>query len=222
MENRQPDILLSAATELGISLSDEDLNLFNIYYEELLKWNEKINLVSVKSPQDIWIKHFIDSLTALPCIAAPEGKLLDIGSGAGFPGIPLKIILKSLNVYLLDSSRKRASFLKHVCRCLKLDGIHVVNSRVEELVKNHHYLNTFDGVISRAAFKLPELLSMSAPFLTGGGTLIAMKGKDIAHELTESREAAKTSGMIFSGLHDLKLPVTKDNRKIVIYKRDLS
>jgi 16S rRNA (guanine527-N7)-methyltransferase len=221
MKERETDILASAAATLGVMLTETARKLFGIYYEELTMWNERINLVSIKSPQDIWIKHFIDSLTVIPYLTEPECKLLDIGSGAGFPGIPLKIAVPSLTVYLLEASRKRVSFLKHICRLLKLEGIHVIHKRVEEAALEDAYIGTFDMVISRASFKLPELLHISAPFLKREGTLFAMKGKDITREMEDSVEAAKVTNMIFYTSNDLNLPQTNDNRKIIIYKKYL-
>jgi 16S rRNA (guanine527-N7)-methyltransferase len=221
MSEVRPDIFSSAAASIGVVIGEKERSLFQIYYEELLLWNERINLVSIKSPVDIWIKHFIDSLTALPFITVPTGRLLDIGSGAGFPGIPLKIAMNSLEIFLLEASRKRVSFQKHICRRLHLEGIHVMHKRLEELMKDDAYLHTFDMVISRASFKLPQLVTISSPLLTKNGVLIAMKGKEITDELEASLEAAKSADMIFCDSHDLTLPTTNDNRKIIIYKRNL-
>lgn len=221
MELKEPDIFTRAAAELGIAIGEKERNLFNIYCNELLIWNKKINLVSIKKAEDIWIKHFIDSLTALPYIKATAGRLIDIGSGAGFPGIPLKLAMNTLEVFLLEASRKRASFLKHICRQFKLEGINIIHKRVEDLITIGSCLNTFDVVISRASFKLPELIKISASLLTGDGRVIAMKGPDITDELKESAKVSATVGMVFYESHDLKLPITNDKRKIVIYKRDL-
>ena len=119
MEERVSQILSEAANALGMALGKGELSLFAAYYAELLAWNNKINLVSAKSERDIIIKHFIDSLTLLPYIKHETCRVLDIGSGAGFPGIPLKIAVNSLKVFLLESSRKKTSFLKHVIRSLR-------------------------------------------------------------------------------------------------------
>jgi len=221
MNAQEACILHSSAETLGLTLDDAAGKLFAIYYEELMTWNARINLVSIKSPQDIWIKHFIDSLTVVPYLTAPAGKLLDIGSGAGFPGIPLKIAVPSLEVSLLEPLRKRVSFLKHVCRRLSLKGIDVIHNRAELSAKEDAYRKVFKTVISRASFKLPELITLSSPFLMDCGILIAMKGNDIADELADAVDAAKTAGLIFCKCHDLMLPKTGDSRKIVIYKRDL-
>jgi 16S rRNA (guanine527-N7)-methyltransferase len=221
MEEKGTDMLSSAAATLGITLGEKQQELFTIYCEELLLWNERINLVSIKSPADIWIKHFIDSLTAVPYITTPTGRLLDIGSGAGFPGIPLKISLNSLDVFLLEASRKRVSFLKHLCRRLRLDGVDIIHERVEDLIREDRYLASFDTVISRASFKLPELLTCGAPFLTENGRLIVLKGPDIIDELRDAAAVEKSCDLVQGGVYDLELPRTGDRRKIVIYNKYL-
>ncbi|MBN1380564.1 MAG: 16S rRNA (guanine(527)-N(7))-methyltransferase RsmG [Deltaproteobacteria bacterium] len=221
MERKVLDKYIQAAAEIGITIGEKERNLFNLYCEELLVWNEKMNLVSVKTRDDIWMKHFIDSLTLLPLIKTPAGRLLDIGSGAGFPGIPIKIAMNTLEVFLLEASRKRVSFLKHLRRRLRLEGLHIIHKRVEDFVTDESHLHTFDIVVSRASLKLPELIRISSFFLVGNGRVIAMKGPEITKELKESAEAATAVGMVFHGSHDLKLPIMSANRKIVIYKRVL-
>ena len=129
MEQRVSQKLSEAANVLGIALGDRETSLFAAYYGELLAWNNKINLISAKSERDIIIKHFIDSLTLLPYIKDETCRVLDIGSGAGFPGIPLKIAVSSLKVFLLESSRKKTSFLKHVIRSLDLTDAVVIHNR---------------------------------------------------------------------------------------------
>ena len=153
-------------------------------YEELLVWNNKFNLFSTKSDRDIIIKHFIDSLTLLPYIKYETSRVLDIGSGAGFPGIPLKIALNSLKVFLLESSRKKSSFLKHVIRSLRLTDAAVINNRTEFLMEDDTYRDYFQVVTSRATVKLPEFLQLGAFFLAPEGLLIAMKGKISDQEQT--------------------------------------
>jgi 16S rRNA (guanine527-N7)-methyltransferase len=154
MEKKLSQILSEAANAMGIALGKGEHSLFAAYYGELLAWNRKINLVSVKSDRDIIIKHFIDSLTLLPYIRHNTCRVLDIGSGAGFPGIPLKIAVNSLKVFLLESSRKKSSFLKHVIRSLDLTDTVVIHNRAE-LLMDEAYRGFFQIVTSRATFKLP-------------------------------------------------------------------
>ena len=219
MEQDKSKIFSNAANALGITLGARELSQFATYYNELLNWNEKINLVSVKSELDIPIKHFIDSLTLLPFIKNKTGRLLDIGSGAGFPGIPLKIILNSLKVSLLESSRKKTSFLKHIIRNLKLTDISVIHNRAESLMEHETHRGCFDVVASRATFKLPDFLQMGAFFLSGSGTLIAMKGKKSAEELTEAAGISQNLGLKYISSHEITLPITGDFRRIIIYEK---
>ena len=219
MEKTLSKILSEAAGAMGIALGERELSLFATYYRELLAWNSKINLLSVKSDQDIVIKHFIDSLTLLPYIRDETCRVLDIGSGAGFPGIPLKIALNSVKVSLLESSRKKSSFLKHVIRSLGLTDAVVINSRAECLMEDETYSGYFQIVASRATAKLPVFLRMGAFFLAPNGFLIAMKGKKSDQEQTEAAGISHSLGLKYIGSHDLTLPMTGDFRRIIIYKK---
>jgi 16S rRNA (guanine527-N7)-methyltransferase len=218
MEKKLSQILSEAANAMGIALGKGELSLFAAYYGELLAWNSKINLVSVKSDRDIIIKHFIDSLTLLPYIRHNTCRVLDIGSGAGFPGIPLKIAVNSLKVFLLESSRKKSSFLKHVIRSLDLTDTVVIHNRAE-LLMDEAYRGFFQIVTSRATFKLPQFLRMGAFFLAPRGSLIAMKGNKSDQELTEADEMSYNLGLKYIGSHDLTLPITGDFRRIIIYEK---
>jgi 16S rRNA (guanine527-N7)-methyltransferase len=219
MEKKFSQILSEAANALGIALGERELSLFAAYYGELLAWNSKINLISVKSDRDIIIKHFIDSLTLLPYINDNACRILDIGSGAGFPGIPLKIAVSSLKVFLLESSRKKSSFLKHVTRSLGLTDAVVVHNRAQFLMEDETYSGYFQIVTSRATTKLPEFLRMGAFFLAADGFLIAMKGKKSDQELTEAAGMSYGLGLKYIGSHDLRLPITGDFRRLIIYKK---
>jgi 16S rRNA (guanine527-N7)-methyltransferase len=212
-------ILLKAAVAMDISLKEKELGLFETYYKELLIWNKKINLVSVKSELDIPIKHFIDSLTVLPHINNKTAKILDIGSGAGFPGIPLKIAMNSLKVFLLDSSRKKTSFLKHIIRSLSITDTTVIHNRAETLMEDETYRGFFEVVTSRATLKLPQLLQIGAFFLSQSGTLIAMKGEKSDKELSEAVDMSHNLGLHYIASHDITLPITGDFRRIIIFKK---
>ena len=217
--SRMRDILFTTVSSLGISLSEKALSLFETYQRELLTWNKKINLVSVKSDLDIPIRHFLDSLTLAPFIQDQRSQVLDIGSGAGFPGIPLKIAIPSLKVFLLESSRKKASFLKHIIRTLHLTDITVIHNRAEHLMEDEAYRGTFTLVTSRATLKLPQLFRMGAYFLAPKGILIAMKSKRAEEELREGANISQNMGFNYSARHDITLPGTGDFRTIIIYEK---
>lgn len=213
------DILFKAAFALDMSLSEKELISFETYYRELLKWNKMINLVSVKSALDIPIKHFLDSLTLVPFIQDTQGPVLDIGAGAGFPGIPLKIVIHSLKISLLESSRKKSSFLKHIIRSLHLTDITVIHNRAEYLMEDETYRGHFAVVTSRATLKLPQFFRMGAYFLAPKGILIAMKSKRAEEELTEGANISQNLGFSYIAHHDITLPMTGDFRTIIMYEK---
>ena len=219
MEKNLEKILSEAASAIGVALKNREQALFALYLRELLLWNRKMNLVSVTSDLDIPIKHFIDSLIPVPFLPSMEGKLLDIGSGAGFPGLPMKIAVPSLKVFLLEASRKKTSFLKHIIRTLQLNDTAVIHNRTEHLMSDDAYRDFFDIIISRATLKIPELLRMGAFFLKNDGFVIAMKGRNIANEWDDRQDISGLSGLTFLSCHDIPLPVTGDLRKIVIFKK---
>jgi 16S rRNA (guanine527-N7)-methyltransferase len=210
-------IFEESASDLHIDLDMRAITLFCSYYHELVIWNEKMNLVSVRTPQEIIIKHFVDSLTPLPYIACPAGSLLDIGSGGGFPGIPLKIALPALSVSLLEASRKKSSFLKHVIRRLSLPQAAVIHMRTESAMTDSTYHQHFDTVISRAAFKFPQLFVMSRFFLSPGGLLIAMKGPQSEGD---ENNVTRDSDLHRIACHDIHLPFKGGHRKIMLFQKD--
>ncbi len=219
MEESLRNILSDGASAIGIPLGAEAPSLFDAYQRELLVWNRRINLVSEKSSRQIVVRHFLDSLTAAPWIANPMGLLIDIGSGGGFPGIPLRIVLPGLQVWLVESSRKKTSFLSHIVRTLGLQGVSVIRERVEVLIGEKACAGCFDTAVSRAAFKLPELLKMASFFLKPGGRLIAMKGSDLQEEMEAADSVLKMTGMSQAACRDVSLPGMDLSRKIIVYDR---
>jgi 16S rRNA (guanine527-N7)-methyltransferase len=219
MQGNWPELLVEAASFMGVLLGERQLDLFNRYYQEIMSWNEKINLLSRSSAEDTLLKNFIDSLTAVRYLPKRESRVLDMGSGGGFPGMPLKIACPPLQVSLLDSSRKKTSFLKHIIRTLQLTEITVLHERAENLPGQESCRNGFDVVISKAAFKLPQFLTLGSCLLRPGGILMAMKSADIDDELAEARQAAAAAGVLLTASHALTLPVTGDRRQILIYTK---
>jgi len=217
MENTH-DILAGAAGKIGMTLTDHEIHLLMEYSRELLFWNEKMSLVSLKTPRDI-TKHLIDALTPACLIKDSHSRLLDIGTGAGLPGIPLKITMEPLRVTLLDASRKKTSFLKSVIRTLGLRGLSVVNSRAESLTLDKSYRGSFDIIISRAAFQISYFLTVGAPLLSDGGTLIAMKGKHVDDELAQGADAIRKTGLALTASHEIELPITGESRKLLCFTK---
>ena len=214
MERDFRSILIKAASEMGLSLTEAQIDLFEDYRETLLLWSGKMNLISLQSELDLPVRHFIDSLTLLPYLPAGPGTLLDIGSGAGFPAIPVKIFRNNLHVTLLEASRKKCSFLKEVIRRLGLREISVLNCRLEELLKKD-LKPSFDVIVSRATLKLPELLRGGLPLLKPGGVLAAMKGPGLEEEAAALESLNHTFFRIV-GSHPFSLPLTGDHRHILL------
>ena len=211
--------LLQNARQLGIELSEKQLVQFVAYKNELLQWNAKTNLISENSSCEIIPRHFLDSLSALQFIHKPTARIIDVGCGAGFPGIPLKIALPSLELYLLETNRKKVSFLKHVLRLLNLSDVVVFHDRTENILKTDLCKGKFDVLISRAAFKLSELLLQGEYFLNKGGKLIALKGPNVDEELAQcssDTDQYKISPFI---QYDINFPFLEGQRKIILGER---
>ena len=207
-------ILVLAAAEMGIDLPGDRLALLEAYREILLLWNSKMNLASLQSDLDLPVRHFIDSLTLLPHLPPGPGSLLDIGSGAGFPAIPIRIFRNDLHVTLLEASRKKCSFLKELSRRLGLQDVTVLNSRLEELLRQPRR-PAYDIITSRATLKLPELVEKGLPLLKKGGLLAAMKGPGLDEEIA-ALESIKTVDFRVVANVALSLPLTGDRRQLVL------
>ena len=227
-------LILKGAEELGISLEQGQIDRFVAHAVELAKWNRKINLTAIADPLEIAVKHFLDSIAPAGHIP-PDGTMLDVGSGGGFPGVPLKIIFPSLTVTLIDASRKKVNFLKHLIRTLKLEGIQALHVRAEDLPdvnskdlfgQGRLFENGFDVVICRALTSLDGFALMAFPLLNSGGSIIALKGKVGEAEVESVRRVVrKTSGKAGFGDRrfsvDVKryaLPYLGSERSVVIIK----
>ena len=188
-------ILSEVLAKEQINISPEQLAQFNRYYELLIEWNEKINLTAITEVQDVAVKHFLDSLLAAKMVENLAGKtLIDIGTGAGFPGVPLKIMEKDLKVTLFDSLQKRLKFLDILCAELKLTDIVTIHGRAEDGGQNKDLREKFDLASARAVARMPVLLEYALPFVKVGGYFLALKGPELDEELKESAKALKVLG----------------------------
>jgi len=176
MEAENKNLLVEGAKTFGIHLDEKTAEAFDLYLKELLKWNQKINLTAIRTEKGIVLKHFLDSLSVFPYLSNIP-TLLDIGSGAGFPGIPLKMVEPSLEVTLIDSVRKKVDFQRHIIRRLGLKGIEAIHSRVQDKEILKGLEGRFDIVMSRAFSDLQTFLVLSFPLLRKGGIVLAMKGR---------------------------------------------
>lgn len=179
-----------------------------------------MSLLSLKTPYDLPVKHFVDSLTVLPLLGNDsngEGPhLLDLGTGAGFPGIPLKLMNDSIRLTLVDASRKKTSFLKHALRVLELERATVINARIENIA---HEGDSYDYVVSRATFSLAELIAMAHPFLSPGGTLISMKGKPSDAEVLCAAEVLSRFDMQCIERRNITLPLVDSRRTLFLFRK---
>ncbi len=211
--------LSCGAEEIGIKLDHNQLDRFETYYRELITWNQKTNLTRITSSEDVQIKHFLDSLTvalALPRPITVGLSLLDVGSGAGFPGLPLKILFPEIHLVLLEATGKKAAFLEHIKSAFNLTETAVLALRAEEAAHLPPYRARFDAVVSRAVAELPTLLELTLPFCRLDGCVIAMKKGDIQAELKHSVRALELLGGKISEVKEVLLPGTADKRFLVV------
>ena len=212
------EILRKGAEQFGAALDDSQVGMFMRYRDLLKEWNEKFNLTAIEDDRDIVIKHFIDSLTILPYMKNQGISLIDVGTGAGFPGIPVKIAFPSINVTLADSLEKRVTFLNEVIRELGLEGITAVHARAEDLGQNGGFREKFDVSTARAVANLPVLLEYCLPLVKPGGVFIAMKGSS-TDELKESGKALQVLGGEFLHVDELTLPFSDIKRNNIMIKK---
>jgi len=212
------DLLLHGTRELNLNLTYEQTVQFEFYYRELIRWNKLMNLTSVTTYEQVQTKHFLDSLTAIPCIAhnAPsQCRLLDIGSGAGFPGIPIKLMKPNYSVSLIESVGKKVDFLNYIVATLKLNDINVYKGRAEELAHQKDLRESFNIVISRGVAKLQTLVELMLPYCLIGGTAIALKKGNVANEIDEASSAINTLGGLNKSIDKVDIENLKDDRLVV-------
>jgi 16S rRNA (guanine527-N7)-methyltransferase len=209
------DLLRQTSQEVGVSLTTSKLELFWLYLQELLEWNKTFNLTGIKDPADIIIKHFVDSLTPLPYLAR-SGRLLDIGSGAGFPGIPLKIGAPQLQVHIVDARRKKTSFLKHLIRTLELKGVTALHSRAEEMEQPEQ---PFQIIISRAFRRLEPLIKLVSPLMKPGNMLVAMLGPTANEEQSRFQALASVENLEIKQTVVLDLPQDRGGRTLLFLQK---
>lgn len=204
--------------KIDIMFNDKQLNKFYDYMKLLLEWNEKINLTAITDPEEVILKHFIDSLTINKYIEENKS-VVDVGTGAGFPGIPLKIYRPDIKVTLVDSLNKRINFLDEVISSLKLDNIYTVHSRIEDFGKNKKYREKFDYVTARAVANLSVLSEYLIPIAKIDGKCICMKGSNVEEELSNGKVAIGILGGKIEKVDEFYLPDSDICRNIIVINK---
>src|SRR5579864_8001833 len=189
------------------------------YRQELLDWNTRINLTAITDPEEVLFKHFLDSLSLLLAYDKPQCRLLDIGSGAGFPGLPLKIVRPQWQVTLLEATGKKVTFLRHMIEVLQFEGVEAVHGRAEELAHNGSFRASFDVVTARAVASLPMLLEYAAPFCRVGGQIILPKKGELAEELAQGKRASQMVGATLKDDVPVTLPGLEDGRRLLVWEQ---
>lgn len=213
--------LVEGAAALGLMLDAAQVERFARYRELLLDWNSRINLTAITDPEEVVTRHFLDSLTCAPLLSSSESlaarpHLLDVGAGAGFPGLPLAIALPSWDVTLLEATGKKVRFLEAVIGEIGLTNAHVLAGRAEEVAHQRAYRARFDAVTARAVASLPTLLEYCTPFARVGGTMIFPKKGDLSDETAVGQRAAALLGARLLDTVPVTLPALTDGRVLVV------
>jgi 16S rRNA (guanine527-N7)-methyltransferase len=201
---------------LGLTLTDRQREAFAWYLDELLRWNARQNLTAVVDPVGITIKHFLDSLTLVPRLGAmAAGRMVDVGTGAGFPGLPVRIVCSGLRLVLVEATEKKAEFCRHVAEGLALKGVEVLHARAEEFGRDPNHRQAYDVATARAVAALPVLLEYLLPLVRVGGRVLAQKGENAPAEAQQSQRALELLGGRLRQLHAVELPGVTELRYIV-------
>ncbi|MFC1993442.1 16S rRNA (guanine(527)-N(7))-methyltransferase RsmG [Chloroflexota bacterium] len=212
--------LIAGVKKLGLELTLRQLEQFRIYYQELMDWNKRVNLTAITDHEDVQIKHFLDSISVTlafkPPLANADLHLIDVGSGAGLPGIPLKILFPNIKLALLEATAKKGTFLQHIRNTLGLDDIEIIVGRAEEVAHQTQYRERFDIALSRAVATLPVLVELALPFCTTGGSFITQKKGAIDKEISQAAKAINLLGGNLREVKKVELEELADERWLVV------
>lgn len=211
------ETLAQAAFDLlGLRLTEQHLRSFAIYAEELTSWNRRVNLTAITDPKGIELRHFLDSLSCLLVLPiSPHLRVCDVGTGAGFPGLPIKIVHPDIQLTLVESTGKKVRFLEHIIQHLGLDGVTLVNARVEEVGQQAEHRESYDWVLARAVAGMPVLVEYLLPLCRLGGHALAQKGEDAHQEVAEAQQAISLLGGRVEQFTTVELPTVAETRYLV-------
>ncbi|HSI67199.1 MAG TPA: 16S rRNA (guanine(527)-N(7))-methyltransferase RsmG [Planococcus sp. (in: firmicutes)] len=208
-----------ALSEKGIQLNEKQLAQFRSYFKELVEWNDKMNLTAITDQPSVYLKHFYDSITAAFYLDfTKEMKLCDVGAGAGFPSIPLKICFPHIHVTIVDSLNKRILFLEHLSKELGLSDVQFIHSRAEDFGQSDHR-ESYDLVTARAVARLSVLAELCVPLVKRGGIFAAMKAASAEDELQDAEKALKILGAKKKSIHSFTLPIEGSERYIQVFEK---
>lgn len=215
------ELFEAGAREWGINLAPKQIEAFELYYQELVDWNEKVNLTAITDYVEVQVKHFLDSLSCLQVLGdfPAESSCIDIGTGAGFPGVPLKIVRPEMRLTLLEATGKKADFLRHIVELLGLAEVQVLKARAEELGRKPEYRETYQVAVARALGDLAVLVEYALPLLEVGGTFVAQKGREVEEEVEAARGAVKILGGHIEEVRAVRLPGSDDSRHLVVVRK---
>lgn len=211
------NLIENAETLLGLRFTNDQLSALKIYERELIEWNDRFNLTAIHDPEQIQIKHFLDSLTCILAMRSTKtDSVIDVGTGAGFPGVPLKIICPTINLSLVESIGKKASFCEHIIDTLRLSNVDVIQERAEIVGSTPQYRQKFSWAIARAVASLPVLVEFLLPFVRVGGYALAMKGESGPAEAQSAEDAIHLLGGRLHKLIPVNLPGVEEERYLVV------
>lgn len=215
------ELLMLDMKLLNVDISNKEKEMFYEYMNLLIEWNNKMNLTAITQPEEVAKKHFVDSLTVSKYIDKTSN-IIDVGTGAGFPGIPIKIVNKDIKITLLDSLNKRLTFLNEVISKLELKNVKIHHARAEEAGVNKEFREKYDIAVSRAVAPLNVLVEYLLPFIKVGGKVICMKGTALEEELEQSKNAINVLGGKVEEIEELMLPNSDIKRTIIIIKKEFN
>ncbi len=217
------DLLAAGAERIGIKLTSRQQAQFELYYSKMSKWNQRVNLTAITKYEEVQIKHFLDSLTVTLAFhhlkENPPARIIDIGTGAGLPGIPLKIVMPAVELTLVESVGKKAAFLQYITGQLNLKDVEIVNARAEEIGHDKKHREQYDLVLSRAVAALPTLLELTLPFCRTGGIFVAQKQDQAKQEIDRAAKAIRVLGGMLREVIDIELPEFADHRCLIIFSK---
>ena len=214
------EIFEKGISELGFSVSEDGINKFEVFSHILVEWNEKMNLTAVTDPDGISVKHFLDSIAPLSVFDIKENaRVIDVGTGAGFPGVPIKIVRQDLEFTFMDSLNKRINFLKEVSNQLSFEKAEFVHARAEEAGRNKLYREKFDVAVSRAVANLKVLCEYCIPFVKVGGVFAAFKQFEVEDELADAKAMIGSLGGRLADIKEVKIPQSDIVRKIIFIEK---